>query len=329
MQILVTGGAGYVGSHVVKLLGERNYEVATFDNLSTGNKWAVLYGDFFEGDLSDTDRLDQVIKTFRPAVIIHFAASIIVDESVSDPLKYYSNNTGNTIKLLKIMLKNGVNKLIFSSTAAVYGIPDKIPVKEDAPMKPINPYGASKMMSEIILKDLAYSNADFRYVSLRYFNVVGADIKGRIGQAYREPTHLITRALKTVLGEFNKLKIYGTDYDTPDGTCIRDYIHVDDLAEAHLLSLEYLLDGGKSDIFNCGYGYGFSVKEIISIVKKVTEVDFPVENAPRRKGDPPILIADNSKIKNLLKWKPQFNDIELIIKSAWNWERKLKGVLDK
>lgn len=329
MKILVTGGAGYVGSHVVKLLGERDYEVATFDNLSTGNKWAVLYGDFFEGDLSDTDRLDQVIKTFKPAVIIHFAASIIVDESVSSPLKYYSNNTSNTIKLLKIMLKNGVNKLIFSSTAAVYGIPDEIPVKEDAPMKPINPYGASKMMSEIILKDLAYSNADFRYVSLRYFNVVGADMKGRIGQAYREPTHLITRALKTVLGEFDKLKIYGIDYDTPDGTCIRDYIHVDDLAEAHFLSLEYLLDGGKSDIFNCGYGYGFSVKEIISIVKKVTEVDFPVENAPRRKGDPPILIADSSKIKNLLKWKPQFNDVELIIKSAWNWERKLKGVLDK
>lgn len=329
MKILVTGGAGYVGSHVVKLLGERDYEIATFDNLSTGNKWAVLYGDFFEGDLSDTDRLDQVIKTFRPAVIIHFAASIIVDESVSNPLKYYSNNTSNTIKLLKIMLKNGVNKLIFSSTAAVYGIPDEIPVKEDAPMKPINPYGASKMMSEIILKDLAYSNADFRYVSLRYFNVVGADMKGRIGQAYREPTHLITRALKTVLGEFDKLKIYGIDYATPDGTCIRDYIHVDDLAEAHLLSLEYLLDGGKSDIFNCGYGYGFSVKEIISIVKKVTEVDFPVENAPRRKGDPPILIADSSKIKNLLKWKPQFNDIELIIRSAWNWERKLKGVLNK
>lgn len=329
MKILVTGGAGYIGSHVVKLLGERDYEVATFDNLSTGNKWAVLYGDFFEGDLSDTDRLDQVIKTFKPAVIIHFAASIIVDESVSNPLKYYSNNTSNTIQLLKIMLKNGVNKLIFSSTAAVYGIPDEIPVKEDAPMKPINPYGASKMMSEIILKDLAYSNADFRYVSLRYFNVVGADMKGRIGQAYREPTHLITRALKTALGEFDKLKIYGIDYDTPDGTCIRDYIHVDDLAEAHILSLEYLLDGGKSDIFNCGYGYGFSVKEIISIVKKVTEVDFPVENAPRRKGDPPILIADSSKIKNLLKWKPQFNDIELIIKSAWNWERKLKGVLDK
>lgn len=329
MKILVTGGAGYIGSHVVKLLGEKDYDVATLDNLSTGNRWAVLYGDFFEGDLSDTDRLDQVIKTFKPAVIIHFAASIIVDESVNNPLKYYSNNTSNTINLLKVMLQNGVDKLIFSSSAAVYGIPVEIPVKEDTAMKPINPYGVSKMMNEIILRDLAYSRGDFRYVSLRYFNVAGADLEGRIGQAYKEPTHLITRALKTAIGEFDKLKIYGTDYDTPDGTCIRDYIHVDDLAYTHLLCLEYLLDGGKSDIFNCGYGYGCSVKEIISIAKKVTGVDFPVENAPRRKGDPPILIADSSKIKSLLKWKPQFDDIELIIESAWKWEKKLKELVDR
>ncbi|MCX7913569.1 MAG: UDP-glucose 4-epimerase GalE [Thermodesulfovibrionales bacterium] len=327
MRVLVTGGAGYIGSHVVKLLGERNYEVATYDNLSTGNRWAVLYGDFFEGDLADTNRLESVIKIFKPSVVMHFAASIIVKESINDPLKYYYNNTYNTIKLLRTMIQNGIKKFIFSSTAAVYGIPDEIPIKEDSPMKPINPYGTSKMMIELILKDLASSNRDFGYVSLRYFNVAGADSEGRIGQAYKESTHLITRALKTALGEFRKLQIYGTDYNTPDGTCIRDYIHVEDLADAHLLSLKYLTEGGKSNIFNCGYGRGFSVKEIISVAKKVTKTDFPTEEALRREGDPPILIADSSKIKRVLQWRPRFDNIELIIESAWRWEMKLKEIL--
>ena len=288
-NILVTGGAGYIGSHVVKALGEKGFNVLTYDNLSTGNKWAVLYGEIVVADLADRDTLKDVIKRFKPDTVMHFAASIIVSESVRDPLKYYRNNTINTINLLEVMLQNNVKNLIFSSTAAVYGIPEIIPVKEDAPMNPINPYGSSKMMIELILKDIARSE-NFFYISLRYFNVAGADRDSRIGQAYKESTHLITRALKAAKGEIDKLEIFGTDYPTPDGTCIRDYIHVDDLADAHVYALEYLLKNKKSDVFNCGYGRGYSVKEVINTVKKVTGIDFPVQETDRREGDPPEFI---------------------------------------
>ncbi len=327
MRILVTGGAGYIGSHVVKALGEKGYEVVVYDNLSTGNKWAVLYGKLIEADLSDHLTIDSLLKEFKPHAVMHFAASIVVNESVREPLKYYFNNTSNTIKLLMAMAKHNVKNFIFSSTAAVYGIPDNLPANEEAPMKPINPYGASKMMNEIILRDFSNADDTFKYVSLRYFNVAGADNKGRIGQAYKDPTHLITRALKTAKGQFEKLEIFGTDYPTPDGTCIRDYIHVDDLADAHILALKYLFDGGKSDIFNCGYGHGYSVKEVVTKAKMVTAVDFPVVEAARREGDPPILVADSNKIKRILHWKPQYDDLGYIIDSAWKWEKKLASIL--
>ena len=323
-RILVTGGAGYIGSHVVKALGEGGYDVLIYDNLSTGNKWAVLYGDLIVADLADGESLERAIKTFMPDAVMHFAASIVVPESVRDPLKYYRNNTVNAVFLCEAMQRNGIMKFIFSSTAAVYGIPETIPVREDTPMKPINPYGSSKMMTEYVLRDLDFASEDFRYVSLRYFNVAGADGKGKIGQAYKEATHLITRALKTAKGEFGKLEIFGTDYPTADGTCIRDYIHVDDLSDAHVVALAYLLDGGASDTFNCGYGLGYSVREVVDMAKKVTGRDFRVEETGRRAGDPPVLVADNSKIKNILGWRPRYDNLGYIIKTAWEWEKNLR-----
>ena len=321
-KIFVTGGAGYIGSHIVKALGEKGYDVLTYDNLFSGNEWAVLYGKLVIGDLTDKDAVRKAIRDFKPDAVMHFAASIVVPESVKKPLKYYRNNTVNTLNLLDVMEEEGLSKFIFSSTAAVYGIPESIPVNEDMLMNPINPYGTSKMMTECILEDLSSAYDDFRYVSLRYFNVAGADYQGRIGQAYRESTHLITRALKTAKGEFEKLQIFGTDYTTPDGTCIRDYIHVDDIAGAHLSAVEYLIQGGKSDIFNCGYGHGYSVREVVETARKVTGIDFQTEETGRREGDPVVLIADSSKIKRVLKWQPQYDDLEYIIKTAWEWEKK-------
>jgi UDP-glucose 4-epimerase len=323
MKVLVTGGAGYIGSHVVKALGEKGYEVVTYDNLSTGNAWAVLYGDLVIADLSDRDALKRVIDRFKPQAVMHFAAHIVVPESITDPIKYYKNNVSNTLTLLDVLLESGIDLFIFSSTAAVYGIPQKIPVTENEALSPISPYGESKRMIESILKDMSTAY-NFKYVSLRYFNVAGADREGRIGQAYKESTHLITRALKTAKGKFNKLYIYGTNYPTPDGTCIRDYIHVDDLANAHLSALKYLLDGGMSNVFNCGYGHGYSVKEVINMVKKVTGIDLPIEETERRLGDPPILIADVKKIKKILNWTAKYDDLEYIIRTAWNWELSIK-----
>jgi UDP-glucose 4-epimerase len=327
MKILVTGGAGYIGSHIVKALGEEGYDVLTYDNLSSGNRWAVLYGELVVGDLSDKVTVKKVIHKFKPDAVMHFAASIVVPESVSEPLKYYRNNTANTLNLLEAMEDEGVNMFIFSSTAAVYGIPEEVPVKEDAPMNPINPYGSSKMMTELFIRDIAFASSDFRYVSLRYFNVAGADRDCRIGQAYRESTHLITRALKTAKGEFEKLQVFGTDYPTYDGTCIRDYIHVDDLAEAHIYALEYLVNGGESNIFNCGYGHGYSVREVVETTKEVTGIDFRVEETERREGDPPVLIADNAKIKRILNWHPRYDDLKYIIKTAWQWEKKCSSLI--
>lgn len=322
LRVLVTGGAGYIGSHVVKALGETGYEVLTYDNLSSGNRWAVLYGNIVVADMADKDALSRVMHDFSPDAVMHFAASIVVHESVVYPLKYYRNNTANTLNLIEVMEECGINRFIFSSTAAVYGIPEEVPVKEDAPMNPINPYGSSKMMTELFLRDIAFASSDFRYVSLRYFNVAGANKDHRIGQAYKESTHLITRALKTAKGEFEKLQIFGTDYQTPDGTCIRDYIHVDDLANAHLLALKHLVENGESEIFNCGYGYGYSVREVVDTAKKVTGINFKVEETARRQGDPPALVADCSKIKQRLNWHPQYDDLEYIIKTAWEWEKK-------
>ncbi len=322
-RVFVTGGAGYIGSHVVKLLGEAGYEVLVYDNLSTGNRWAVLYGELVVGDLADRALLERTLAGFRPDAVMHFAASIEVNESVRLPLKYYRNNTLNALGLLEAVRDAGIRHYIFSSTAAVYGIPDAMQVTELTPLLPINPYGASKMMSERFLADLAASNENFDYVALRYFNVAGADPRARIGQAYKNPTHLITRALKTARGEFDKLQIFGTDYPTPDGTCIRDYIHVDDLAAAHLVALEHLLQGGESRIFNCGYGHGYSVREVVEVARRVTGIDFTVEEAPRREGDPPALVADSSLIRRQLGWQPRYDDLEFIVRTAWEWEQRV------
>jgi len=320
-RIFVTGGAGYIGSHVVKALGEAGYVVRTYDNLSSGNRWAVLYGDLVEGDLADRVTLKQALEDFRPDAVIHFAAFIEVGESVTRPLKYYRNNTVNALILLETLRELGIGNFIFSSTAAVYGTPEKTPVAEGDPLLPINPYGASKMMTERLLADLDAADQDFRYVALRYFNVAGADGEGRIGQAYENASHLITRALKTAKGEFPKLQVYGTDYPTPDGTGIRDYIHVDDLAAAHLEALRFLAQGGGSRIFNCGYGHGYSVREVIAMAKNVTGVDFRVEDVERRAGDPAALIADNRRILDETHWRPRHDNLEYIVRTAWNWEK--------
>ena len=329
-KIFVTGGAGYIGSHVVKALGEAGYQVLTYDNLSTGNRWAVLHGDLVVGELSDRQLLTDTLRDFQPDAVMHFAAYIEVAESVSNPLKYYRNNTLNALQLLEVLRELGIGRYIFSSTAAVYGIPEEIPVAETAPLMPINPYGASKMMSEQLLADLsAACPEEFRYVALRYFNVAGADSGGRIGQAYRNPTHLITRALKTARGQYPALQLFGTDYPTPDGTCIRDYIHVDDLAEAHLVALRHLLNGGRSDIFNCGYGHGYSVREVIEVAKKVSGIDFKVIEAERREGDPPALTAKSDKIVKELGWQPRHDDLEYIVRTAWEWEQQVDAKMSK
>ena len=320
MRVLVTGGAGYIGSHVVKILGEKGHEVLVYDNLSSGHDWAVLNGKLVVGDLADHVLLTETLSGFSPDAVIHFAAHIQVEESVKEPLKYYRNNTVNALNLLEAMISVGLNRLIFSSTAAVYGISDSLPVNEETQIRPINPYGMSKAMVESMLQDLSNAS-DFRYVSLRYFNVAGADPDGRIGQAYRESTHLITRALKTAKGELPRLLVFGTDYPTPDGTCIRDYIHVNDLAEVHVKALEYLMDNGRSRVYNCGYGHGYSVREVISSAKRITGIDFPVEETDRRPGDSPAIVADNSKVRKELHWIPHYDDIDLIIRTAWAWER--------
>ena len=323
MKILITGGAGYIGSHMVRSLADQGkHDVIVYDNLSTGHREAVLYGRLVAGDLSDIQAIEELFRTEKFDAVVHFAANIVVDESVREPIKYYRNNFANALNLIEMCVRYRVNRFIFSSTAAVYGIPEAVPVTEDAFLSPINPYGSSKMMVEQALRDVSLSS-DLRFVALRYFNVAGADPHARIGQRYKEATHLITVSLRTALGLREQLNIFGTDYDTPDGTCIRDYIHVDDLVEAHLLALDYLSAGNRCRVFNCGYGHGYSVREVVDKVKQVTDVDFRVNESARRPGDPPALIADSSRIRNELGWNPAYDDLEYIIKTAWEWEKKL------
>jgi len=321
MKVLVTGGAGYIGSHVVKQLGEAGHDIVVYDNLSTGYEWAVTYGELVIGDLEDVARLDQVFAEHNFEAVLHFAAHIVVPESVEKPLKYYRNNTRNTLNLLGLIEKYKTPYMVFSSTAAVYGMPDVKVISEDVPLNPINPYGASKMMSEQMIRDLSFASS-LKHVILRYFNVAGADISSRLGQATPAATHLIKVACECVTGAREGMMVFGTDYDTRDGTCIRDYIHVDDLAKAHVMALDYMAKGGESQTLNCGYGRGFTVTEVIDMVKQKSAQDFPVEKVGRRAGDPDALMADNTKIKKVLGWQPDYDDLGVIVKSALDWEAK-------
>ena len=328
LKILVTGGAGYIGSHVVKeLLKQGKDEITIIDNLCKGSQKALealqKIGNFKFINANLEDDLSEIFANGKFDAIIHFAAFIEVFESMSEPLKYYLNNTANVARVLRYAKTYNVNKFIFSSTAAVYGEPDVAEVSETTATNPINPYGRSKLMSEQIIKDYAASSENFKFAILRYFNVAGADEEGLIGQNYPNATHLIKVATQTALGKRESMGIFGSDYPTADGTCVRDYIHVSDLADAHLSALEYLNEHEKSQTFNVGYGRGFSVKEVIETAKKVSGIDFKVVSAPRRDGDPACLIAKPEKIRNLTNWRPKREDLALIIKTALEWEKRL------
>ncbi|MCI0654070.1 MAG: UDP-glucose 4-epimerase GalE [Methylococcaceae bacterium] len=320
--ILVTGGAGYIGSHVVKQLGERNERIVVLDNLSTGFTDSVLYGTFVQGDTGDRELVARILKECEIESVLHFAAHTIVPESVADPLKYYANNTCCTRNLLQCCQLAGVKTFIFSSTAAVYGIPEDSKATEATPTRPINPYGSSKLMSEWMLRDVSTA-CPLRYVILRYFNVAGSDPEGRIGQSTQNATLLTKVAAEVALGKREKLYIFGTDYPTPDGTGVRDYIHVTDLADAHIQALDYLRKGGESTLLNCGYGHGYSVREVIEAVNEVHGSPIPVEEHPRRAGDPPVLVAEVRKIHETFAWKPRYNDLREIVRTALAWEEKL------
>ncbi len=321
MDILIVGGAGYIGSVTNHLLLEQGFQTTVLDNLSRGHLASVPKGSsFIEGDFSDPDLLKEMFASKKFDAVMHFAALSLVGESVSNPLLYYKNNVANTIVLFNEMEKAGIENFIFSSTAAVYGNPHKVPIEESHPIQPINPYGWSKSMVEQVLRD-AIPTKKIRYVSLRYFNAAGALPDGSLGEHHEQETHLIPLVLQTLLDPKSDriLKVFGTDYGTPDGTCIRDYIHVLDLAEAHILGLKYLQNGGQSDIFNLGNGKGFSVREVIETAEKVTGKKVPFEETDRRPGDPPVLVANSTKINQVLKWKPKFPELGSIIETAWKW----------
>ncbi|MBM4240663.1 MAG: UDP-glucose 4-epimerase GalE [Euryarchaeota archaeon] len=324
-MILIVGGAGYIGSHLNKELNRRGYETVVFDNLSHGHIELAKWGTFEPGDLEDIDNLRALFRKYPIEAVMHFAAFAYVGESVDDPQKYYLNNLKNTLNLLQVMLEEGVKYFVFSSTCSTYGDPMEIPITEDHPQKPINPYGKAKLMVEEILKD--YSHAyGLRHVSLRYFNAAGADPDAEIGEWHDPETHLLPLIFDVAIGIRNHVKIFGTDYDTPDGTCIRDYIHVTDLAEAHILALDYLKNGGKSDVFNLGNGQGFSVSEVIETARKVTKKDIKAIEWDRRPGDPPVLVGSSKKAEKILKWIPKYKDLSKIIETAWNWHKRLHKI---
>jgi UDP-glucose 4-epimerase len=324
MSTLVTGGAGYIGSHMVHELVDAGERVVVLDNLSTGFDWAVAKAaPLIVGDSGDQNLVGQIIREHSIDSIIHFAASAIVPDSVKDPLGYYKNNTVNSRALIETADNVGVRQFIFSSTCAVYGNPTQVPVTEDTLPAPISPYGWSKLMTEIMLRDAGAAH-DLRYVILRYFNVAGADPKCRTGQSTKNVTHLVKVAVEAALGLRSKLDIYGIDYPTPDGTCVRDYIHVSDLVAAHADALRYLRDGGASVTLNCGYGHGFSVREVVEMVKRVSGVDFKVEIAPRRPGDPARIVAASDRARAVLGWTPQYDNLATIIAHALAWEQRLR-----
>jgi UDP-glucose 4-epimerase len=320
--ILVTGGAGYIGSHVVQQLTAIFPRVVVLDNLSTGFADAVVKANLVVGDTRDRALVGRILQEYNVRTVMHFAAHTIVPESVANPLKYYANNTCYTRNLLECCATAGVKYFIFSSTAATYGIPPTPMVTEDTPTAPVNPYGTSKLMSEWILRDLSHVS-DLNYVILRYFNVAGSDPTGRIGQSTREATLLIKVACEAAVGKRDQVYIFGTDYPTPDGTGIRDYIHVEDLARAHILALNYLEQGGKSIILNCGYGHGYSVREVLNAVQRAHGYPLKIVEHPRRPGDPPQLVAAAKRVRSVLGWKPQYDDLDFIIKTSLDWEHKL------
>ena len=323
MTVLVTGGAGYIGSHMALRLGDAGEPTVVLDNLTTGFDWAVDHrATFIQGDASDMEFVGGVLREHKISEIIHFAGSIIVPESVTDPLKYYRNNTATSRNLLEAAVKAGVERFIFSSTAAVYGMTGLAPVEETTPLSPMSPYGRSKLMTEWMLADVAAAHP-IKYGVLRYFNVAGADPQGRSGQSTPFATHLIKVAAQTALGQRQKMDIFGTDYPTPDGTCVRDYIHVTDLIEAHKLLLDHLRAGGESTTLNCAYGQGYSVRQVIDTVKAVSGVDFRVDEGPRRAGDPASITATGQKVRAELGWVPQHDDLTEIVRTALDWERYL------
>lgn len=324
MSVLVTGGAGYIGSHMALELLDASEEVLVLDNLSTGFRGAVPEGaKFVEGNVGDAALVGQLLQDAPIDAILHFAGSIVVPESVTDPLGYYLNNTCNSRTLMACAVEAKVPRFIFSSTAAVYGIPEVNPVTEEASLQPISPYGSSKLMTETMLADTARAHP-LRFVALRYFNVAGADPSGRSGQSTPRATHLIKVASEAALGLRPHLEVYGTDYDTPDGTCVRDYIHVTDLVRAHLDALRYLRAGGESVVLNCGYGRGFSVFDVIEAVKRASRNDFSVRTAERRAGDPPALVAGADRVHDVLGWEPRLNNLDTIVEHALSWEKHLK-----
>ncbi|MGQ0577417.1 MAG: UDP-glucose 4-epimerase GalE [Betaproteobacteria bacterium] len=332
--VLVTGGAGYIGSHTVRRLIAEGHRVVVLDDFSTGQRWAVApEAVTVAGDAGDQALVGVLIEQHAVGSVIHFAGSVVVPESVRDPLKYYRNNAGVSRNLIEVCVRKRIRKFVFSSSAAVYGIPDRQPVPESAPLRPINPYGTSKLITEWMLRDVVaglehpgtLKDANFRYVALRYFNVAGASLDAALGQATPAATHLIKVACEAACGLRDKLTVFGTDYPTPDGTCIRDYIHVEDLARAHLDALAYLNGSGASDTFNCGYGRGFSVRQVLHAVQKAAGVKLPIEDGPRRPGDPPELVAESTRIRSVLGWKPKHDDLEVICSTAYQWEKRLRN----
>lgn len=326
-SILVTGGAGYIGSHTVKALQASGYEVIIFDNLVYGHRDIVensLGAKLIVGDLKDLSLLNRVFANHSIEAVIHFAAFAYVGESVTEPAKYYSNNFVGTLTLLEAMRAASVNKIVFSSTCATYGVPNEVPIPENHPQNPINPYGKTKLMVEQMLADFAQAY-DLRSVCFRYFNAAGADPEGLLGEDHKPETHLIPLVLLTALGKRDAISIFGTDYPTDDGTCVRDYIHVTDLAQAHVLGLKYLLDGNKSEVFNLGNGNGFSVREVIEAAKEVTGREIKVLECDRRPGDPPALVGGSERAREILGWQPEYADIKKIIAHAWQWHQKRHG----
>ncbi len=326
MTILVTGGAGYIGSHVISLLGKKTQDILILDNLSTGRKENILHGELIVGDIGDQELLDKIFSTYNIEAVLNFAGSIVVPESVINPTLYYQNNTLNTFTLINTCIKYGTKKFIFSSTAAVYGMPEIGIASERTPTNPINPYGRSKLMTEWMLEDIARAH-DFSYVALRYFNVAGASLEGHIGQSTPKATHLIKTAAELATGKRESMFIFGDDYQTFDGTCIRDFIHVDDLAQAHLDALVYLDTNKESQVLNCGYGYGFSVRQVLEEFELLTNQKLNVKISPRRDGDAVALISEAEKIKSVLGWQPKYNDLAYIVSTALDWEKKLGQIL--